>query len=397
MSTAPTDTAILTEIRPGRMYSSSVLRAARHFWSVPADATATVLADELQRRPQIQVVAVLAEDGRALGLIRRDRLFALVSKPFGREILGRTPASELAEESPVYDAHAGIFAVAQDVLGAGAEEISPYQLLIDEGGSFQATLSAQDLANYMSRITQDDIELAGKLQERLQESNEAIGGEGWSFEAWSRPAKGVGGDFYFTRRMDDGRVFLALCDVSGKGVAASLVVSMTWGMLRVFDLRRGLGELIRTLNEAIVTTFHLEKYLTGFFAVYDPATRNLSLADMGHSHVFLFRGRKAISPHMRRGNLPIGIERDIDPAIGRWRLEAGDRLFIYSDGLTEQENAAGEEYGERRLIRATSEAQPGAEGLHATVSEAIDAFRGRTPQQDDMSFMLLSLDLGGTP
>jgi sigma-B regulation protein RsbU (phosphoserine phosphatase) len=264
---------------------------------------------------------------------------------------------------------------------------------------FQAILSAQDLANYMSRITQDDIELAGKLQERLQESNEAIGGEEWSFEAWSRPAKGVGGDFYFTRRMDDGRVFLALCDVSGKGVAASLVVSMTWGMLRVFDLRRGLGELIRTLNEAIVTTFHLEKYLTGFFAVYDPATRDLSMADMGHSHVFLFRGRKTISPRMRRGNLPIGIERDIDPASGRWKLEEGDRLFVFSDGLTEQENAAGEEYGERRLIRTTSEALHCAEGLHASVSEAIDAFRGRTPQQDDMSFMLLNLgrDLSGNP
>lgn len=375
MSTSTPPVSILTEFHPGRLYSSSVLRAARHFWSVPAASTTTDLADELQRRPQIQVVAVLDEEGRAAGVVRRDRLFALISKPFGRDILGRTPVSELAETVPVFDAHAGIFTVAQDALSTETEEASLYHVLVDEAGLFQAVLSSQDLANYMSRITQDDIELAGELQERLQESNEAIGGEGWGFEAWSRPAKGVGGDFYFTRRIGDGRFFLALCDVSGKGVAASLVVSMTWGMLRVFDLRRGLGNLVQTLNEAIVNTFHLEKYLTGFFAVYDPAARDLAVADMGHSHALLFRGSSVLSPRMQRSNLPIGIERDLDPVIGRWKLENGDRLFVFSDGLTEQENAAGEEYGERRLIRTVAESASPSKRLEVAVSGAVDSFR----------------------
>jgi sigma-B regulation protein RsbU (phosphoserine phosphatase) len=284
--------------------------------------------------------------------------------------------------------------VAQDALGTESEEVSPFHVLVDDDGLFQAILSSQDLANYMSRITQDDIELAAKLQERLQDSNETIGGENWSFEAWSRPAKGIGGDFYFTRHVGDGRVFLTLCDVSGKGVAASLVVSMTWGMLRVFDLHRGLGTLVRTLNESIVNTFHMEKYLTGFFALYDPTTRELAVADMGHSHAFLFRGSTVLRPRMQRGNLPIGIDFAIDPAIGRWNLKEGDRLFVFSDGLTEQENSAGEEFGERRLTRVVSESIGRKKSLHAVISREIDSFRGRTPQQDDMSFMLLRLDRG---
>jgi len=382
---------LLREVEPGKLYSASALRAARHFWTVSEGAGAIDLADELQDKPEVLVVAVLAASGKAMGIVPRDRLFALLSKPFGREILGRMRVSELVEEAPVFDAHAGIFTVAQEALGGEVGARAPFHILTDGDGLFRGMLSSQDLADYLSRITQEDIDLAGKLQDRLQAGNEAIGGERWSFEAWSRAAKGVGGDFYFTRRLADGSAFFALCDVSGKGVAASLVVAMVWGMLRMYDFRGGMKSLIARLNESIVGTFHLEKYLTGYFAIFYPEKNELLVADMGHSHCLLFRGTRVLTPRSRQSNLPIGVETNIDPAVVRWRLEPGDGLFVFSDGLTEQEDEAGAEFGEGRLIDAVRRNKGLGVPLSDRLSAEVDAYRTRTPQQDDMSFVFLSL------
>ena len=100
-------------------------------------------------------------------------------------------------------------------------------------------------------MTEQDIELAGRIRERLESANEPTAGEGNRFEAWSR---------------------------SAKGVAVSLVVSLVWGMLRMYDFSRGLPALLVALNEAIVMTFHLEKYLTVFFCIVDPETGTLRSA-----------------------------------------------------------------------------------------------------------------------
>jgi len=266
-----------------------------------------------------------------------------------------------------------------------------YRVLVDGEGRFVALVSSRDLAAYLSRMTRDDIELAGKLQERLLAGNESLSGESWAIEPWSRPAMGVGGDFYFTRRLPGGGAFLALCDVSGKGVAASLVVSMVWGMLAMCDFERGLRSLVRSLNSVVVASFHLEKYLTGFFAVLDPAQGRLLAADMGHSHVLLFRDGKVLSPKGGGLNLPIGVEQEIEPTISSWNLLEGDRLLVFTDGITEQEDEEGEEFGLRRLSSASLRAFARGERLSSLLPAVIDGFRGGIPQQDDMSFLVLSM------
>jgi sigma-B regulation protein RsbU (phosphoserine phosphatase) len=380
-----------------RDYGTTVLRAARHRHSVPGDVNTIALADELGKRPEIELVAVVDEDGRPRGLILREALFALLGKPFGREVLGRSKAEELAEPFPLLDYHTALFAAGATVAGSPATagspaiagEASAYRVLVDADGRFRAALSMRDLAEHLSRITEDDIELAGRIQERLEAANEPIAGEGYRFEAWSRPAKGVGGDFWYSSRLEDGSAFLALCDVSGKGVAASLVVSLVWGMLRMYDFSRGLLALLVALNEAIVMTFHLEKYLTAFFCIFDPETGVLRSADMGHSHAFVLRDGKPRSLKSSDRNLPIGVEPRLEPVIYRWRLRPGDALVVYSDGITEQENEAGDEFGEGRFAAAALEAV--RHGLPAV----LDAHRGSTPQQDDMSFMMLRYS--GTP
>ena len=386
--------SILEKSETVRMYSSPALHAARYFHFVRADSNLLSAADDLQREQELPAVAVVDGGGGVLGILRRERLFALLGKPFGREVLRKSLVAELVDEVPVFDAHADLFAVAERMLpGAGAapQGGGDFCVLTGEGGVFLALLASQDLANYLSRMTQDDIELAGRLQERFLAGEGHEDGGSWRTEAWSRPAKGVGGDFYFTKRLDDGRLFLSLCDVSGKGVAASLIVSMVWGMLRMFDFRRSLRDLVLGLNESIVATFQLEKYLTGVFLLYDPAKRRLLCADMGHSHLVMFRKGVPRSFKGPRGNLPIGVEAELDPAIYPYRLETGDSLLVYSDGLIEQEDSRATEFGERRLISAAAQAIALGSSLREVLPGALDAHRGGTPQQDDMSFLLLSI------
>jgi sigma-B regulation protein RsbU (phosphoserine phosphatase) len=381
----------LAKAEKARVYGSSALRAARLFHYAPSDAGVLELADLLQSTFDLPAVAVVdAAEGRALGILRRDRLFALLGKPFGREILGRSRVSELVEPVPAFDAHDDLFAVAGRVLAGGCD----YCLLLGPGGRFLGLLASQDLANYLSKMTQDDIELAGRIQERLMRVQAADTGEAEAYrglEAWSRPAKGVGGDFYFSRRLPDGKLFLALCDVSGKGVAASLVVSMLWGMLAMFDYGRGLRDLVVGVNESIVSTFHMEKYLTGLFLIFDPGPRRLLAADMGHSHAVVLRAGKPRSLRGPRGNLPLGVELELDPAIYPYLLEAGDELLVYSDGLVEQEDARGREFGESRFVETAAAALSRGESLKERIPREIDEYRGDIPQQDDMSFILLSV------
>jgi sigma-B regulation protein RsbU (phosphoserine phosphatase) len=373
------------------MYSSSALHAAKYFHYVRDDVGILALADAFQAEESLPAVAIVDAETKVQGIIRKDWLFGLLGKPFGREVLAKSRAAEFIEKVPVFDAHADLFAVAEHMLPDGGE----YCLLLGEGDRFLGLLASQDLSNYLSRMTQDDIELAGRLQERL------MGGEGVGdarmpghgrVEAWSRPAKGVGGDFYFTKELPDGKLFLALCDVSGKGVAASLIVSMVWGMLKMFDYNRGLRDLLVGLNEAIVATFHLEKYLTGIFMIYDPAGKRLQCADMGHSHAVLFRRGRPRSLKGPQGNIPLGVETALEPAIYPFRLEPSDVLLIYSDGLTEQEDSQGSEFGERRLVATAAEALACGEHLHEAIPSALDAHRKGTPQQDDMSFLSLFVD-----
>ena len=162
-------------------------------------------------------------------------------------------------------------------------------------------------------------------------------------------------------------------------------------MLLMYDFERGLLPLIESLNESIVAIFRLERYLTGFFAVYDPSTMELAVADMGHAHEFLFRGGKALRLRSEGCNIPIGIESAVKPSIAHWRLKAGDSLFVYSDGLLEQEDSNGREYGEERLAAAVGTCLATGGAPRQALPLSLDAHRGKIPQQDDMSFICLTV------
>jgi sigma-B regulation protein RsbU (phosphoserine phosphatase) len=167
---------------------------------------------------------------------------------------------------------------------------------------------------------------------------------GFAVSGLSIPVGAVGGDWYDFIPMDKGRWGLVLADVSGKGTAAALLMSATRGILRsLAEAACSPGEVLTKLNRLLVEDFPAGRFVTMVYAVLDPATRTLTFANAGHPHPMLVMGGSARFLDVERGT-PLGLA-PCDFSEVEVELPIGSRLVLYSDGITEAENQADEEYG----------------------------------------------------
>ena len=371
-----------------RVHGSSVARVGSQYNYVKTDDSVEDVADSFIRHPEVLAVGVVDSNMRLVGVIQRSDLFHRLGKPYGRDILGRKPITDVAENNPTFYYESNVFNVAEKVSALNSErQRIRFFGLVDDKDGFVGLFSSMDILSYLASLTQQDISLAGMLQERMQHHDDILKGENCSCIAISKYAKGMGGDFHFLLRMPDGRILMALCDVSGKGAAASIITGMLWGMMKVYDYSRGLVQLVKDVNRAVIEAFRLEKYLTGIFAIYNEKTRELVLADMGHGHLCVGRNGKVREVSIAQSNLPVGIELDIEPQLSRLRLKPGDTLAIVTDGLIEQQNIEGQEQNIETWLAGMQEGD-----LLEYCNDLIQRFneyRRGVVQLDDVSVMLL--------
>ena len=383
---------------PVKSYPNTLQRLAKYFWYTEYNKNIIEVADELEQRTDITVVCITDERKQPIGIIKRDKLFLFLGKRFGRDVMSKKTAGETSETVNIYAGERNILVVLEQLRNQNGKdenagekkqiEQNEYIVLVDSQGTFSGMLSLQDAANYLVEMTNDDIEQASLLQERLLASADDIKKFDVNVDAWCSSAKGVGGDFYFIKKINENQFFASLCDVSGKGVTAALVVSIVWGFLQSYDMQKGLKDLLVNLNVSIINSFHMEKYLTGFFLIYDAGSRMLRVADMGHAHVVFLRKGKKVSIQKSRVNLPIGIELSIEPSVYSFPVEKGDALLIYSDGISEQDNPSGEEFGEKRLTSLLQESMVKNKSFSEILPKCLEDYRLNTPQHDDMTFLL---------
>jgi sigma-B regulation protein RsbU (phosphoserine phosphatase) len=171
---------------------------------------------------------------------------------------------------------------------------------------------------------------------------------GFTVSGLSIPVGAVGGDWYDFIPMEKGRWGLVLADVSGKGTAAALLMSATRGMLRsLAEAACSPGEVLTKLNRLLVEDFPAGRFVTMVYAVLDPAKRTVTFANAGHLPPLLMTGTSARFLDVERGT-PLGLA-PCDFSEVEVELPVGSRLVLYSDGITEAENQADEEYGSARL------------------------------------------------
>jgi len=241
-----------------------------------------------------------------------------------------------------------------------------------------------------------EIEIAREVQERLfpQRLPEIVG---LDYFGRCRTALGVGGDYYDFLALPDGKLGVALGDVSGKGIAAALTMASLQASLRADAMRAGddLAGLIVRVNTMLYDASAEDRYATLFYAQFSPASRRLTYVNAGHCPPILLRSAGAdheIERLDKAGGTVVGLVPDAAYKQAHVDLASGDLVVIYTDGFSEAMNPELEEWGEKRLLSTINSCDGvSAKEAISRIIQAADAFAAGAPQSDDMTLVILRL------
>ncbi|MBZ5513537.1 MAG: PP2C family protein-serine/threonine phosphatase [Acidobacteriia bacterium] len=205
------------------------------------------------------------------------------------------------------------------------------------------------------------------------------------------PARATGADYYDFLELSDQRLGLAICDVSGKGMSACLLMASVQRLLREQAVTaESLADLVRKLNRQLYASSRDAKYCTMVYAVYDDARRELEYVNAGHNPPLVVTDGNA--RFLQPTGLPLGLFSEASHHSERVTLAPGAVLVLYTDGLTETRNARGESFGVGRLVSAVIRAAEGdAERVAARILADVREFEGGAPLEDDQTLVLLKV------
>jgi sigma-B regulation protein RsbU (phosphoserine phosphatase) len=238
-----------------------------------------------------------------------------------------------------------------------------------------------------------ELEIAREVQERLFPQR-LPSVQSLDYCGRCRPAREVGGDYYDFLELPEGKLGIAIGDVSGKGIGAALLMASLEASLRGQALvAHDLAELMNRVNSLVLDASSANRYATLFYAAYDPHSRQLSYVNAGHNPPVILRKSDAGCTVFR---LETG-----GPVIGllqqryhqdSFALEPGDLMVLFTDGVSESMNARDEEWGEERLIEVakTCHGLPALETM-TRIMAAAEAFAAGASQHDDMTLVVLRI------
>lgn len=209
--------------------------------------------------------------------------------------------------------------------------------------------------------------------------------------ATMNPAKEVGGDFYDFFMVDERHLAIVMADVSGKGVPAALF--MVIGKTLIKDHTqpgKDLGEVFAEVNELLCESNSEGLFITAFEGVLDLSSGEFRFVNAGHEIPYIRKGSGKFEPYKVRAGFVLAGMEGMRYKCGEMKLEIGDKIFLYTDGVTEATNSTNKLYGMERLtaILGENSALSPAELLPKIKSD-IDRFVGEAPQFDDITMLCL--------
>ena len=214
--------------------------------------------------------------------------------------------------------------------------------------------------------------------------------ENLRIHAFNTPTRYVGGDFYDFLQLDSGDWMGVLADVSGKGMSAALLSSMVLGALSMeFHSRTQPQEVLERVNRLLCEKSLPYQFVTLFLFVLNPQGMGQFIS-AGHTPAYLFHSATGKIEELGSNANVLGLFDDASYESSVFRLDKGDILVVYSDGLTDAENPQGEMFGEERLLRLIrQEAPSGSQAIEQRLLKAIEAFTQGLPQTDDITFVVV--------
>ena len=205
------------------------------------------------------------------------------------------------------------------------------------------------------------------------------------------PATTMGGDFYDFIELPDGRIGLVMADVAGKGVPAAFFMAVARTNLRELASQHAdPGACLAHTNAVLCTQNPMDLFVTVFYGVLDPATGLLIYANGGHNPPYLRRASGSVEVLGGAGGLVLGVMPGVVYPNHTLQLLPGDRLVLYTDGVTEAFSPAEEAYGtERLLAELKAHADGEAAALVERICRSVTVFAGAAPQSDDITLSVL--------
>jgi serine phosphatase RsbU (regulator of sigma subunit)/predicted ester cyclase len=257
-------------------------------------------------------------------------------------------------------------------------------------GSVMYELTQQRLEHELREREQFEHEL--RVAQRIQQAllpKELPLLDDWEIVSYYQPAREVGGDFYDFLTLPDGRVGVIIGDVSGKGVAAALVMANTQSVLRaVSQVSATPGELLSQVNEVLWTYIPPNMFVTCFCGILNPESGRFTYANAGHNLPLRQHGGKPTD--LRATGMPLGLMPGMTYEVKSTVLLPGDGVLFYSDGLIEAHNTEREMLGSPRLKALITEHGSGVKHLTAYVVAELRRFTGEHwEQEDDITLVTL--------
>ena len=243
-------------------------------------------------------------------------------------------------------------------------------------------------------LLEEELAIARRIQKHLLPERIPIV-EGFELAGVSRPSRGVSGDYFDMVKEDSGRVWVALGDVSGKGMPAALTMATLRALFRAeLEREQPLGEAMRRISEGLYLSTTPEVFATFCFGVLDPADRSFTYVNAGHPYPLVVC-RQGESVALDGAGPPLGMDPSLVPNLRydehKVVLDPGDVLVIYSDGVTEAGAGREDMFGEERLRPAIVELRDaGAQGVQDGICRAVDTFLGNAPADDDLTLVVVA-------
>ncbi len=252
-------------------------------------------------------------------------------------------------------------------------------------------LTCTNIANFneslLKQQMENELSIARDIQMALLPSRFS-GFEPLDIFGTNESSKQVGGDYFDVFRLDKNRILVAIADVTGKGTPASLLMANLQSMIRILvQFPLSLSEMTGKINDIIYQNTAADKFITFFWGIIDTEQHKLTYVNAGHNPPYLLRHQEAIE--LTAGGVILGIMPSFMPyEMGEIDFSPGERLFIFTDGVTEAMSPDHEEFGEEALIETLKQWTTGsAKEITGHVLTQLSLHAAGAPQSDDITII----------
>jgi len=237
------------------------------------------------------------------------------------------------------------------------------------------------------RRLEEDMRVAAEIQRGLLPDGAPVVA-GYGVVGSNRPCRTVGGDYY-DFSLSNGRLLMALGDVSGKGTGAALLMTVLRAAVRGHWADESVAEAVARINSTVCQNVTAGKYITFFLARLDPGSGRVDYVNAGHNPPLLIR-RDGTIETLNEGGMVLGLFDSMPYGEGIAELRTGDTLLIFSDGVTETWSAKGDEFGDQRLGEVAVRGRGlDAANLQTEILRELEVFEAGTKATDDRTLIVL--------